>query len=66
MKGFTELASARLHFIEKSDILDRNDCLIRKGLHQFDLARCEQTGFAAREHQSAFDLVIPQERHTKH
>src|SRR5262249_40064940 len=45
LKGLAQFCIALLQFLEQPHVLDRNDCLIGKGLEQLDLFLCKGTDF---------------------
>ncbi|MGA9302144.1 MAG: hypothetical protein WBW45_18100, partial [Bradyrhizobium sp.] len=54
-----------LRLVEQARVFDGNRRLVGKGLHQIDLAFGERTGLGPRQHQHAFDLVVPEHRHAQ-
>ena len=64
-KRFLQARRLRLHLVEQAGVFDGNHRLVGEGLHQIDLAFGERARLGPRQHQHAFDLVIPEHRHAQ-
>src|ERR1700730_17525790 len=60
LKRGGEFFGACLGFLKQPHILYRDHRLVGKGLHQIDLAFGEGAGLRPRQHQHAFDSVVPE------
>jgi hypothetical protein len=63
---FFEVAGARLQFAEQPRVLDRDDRLVGKGAHQFDLPLSERLDAQAAHRDHADHRSLTQQRHPKH
>jgi hypothetical protein len=63
---FFEIARASLQFAEQPRILHRDDRLVGKGAHQFDLPLGERFHPLPGKHDDADRLAGAQQRHSKH
>ena len=63
---FLELARAGLQFAKQPRVLHRDDRLVGKGAHQFDLPLAERRDPFPRKYDDADWLAVAQERHPEH
>src|SRR3974390_2663261 len=62
LQWLLEVAGARLHFIKQSHVLDRDDGLIGKRLHQLNLLISKWLYFIAPKRDRANGLALPEQR----
>jgi len=62
LDGLGQLARARLELLEKSDVLDGDDCLVAEGLQELDLAVGERPGLGTHHRDDADGSAFPQHR----
>jgi len=63
LQRLRQIARARLHLVEQPHVLDRDDGLVGKGLHEFDLALGEGPRLRAHQREDAFEFAVAQQRH---
>src|SRR5262249_52880643 len=61
-----QLATFLLQVLKQSNILDCNDCLVRKGGNQLDLPLGERTRNLANQYNNANGYSLAQKRHAQH
>ncbi len=61
-----QLLGARLYLFEQAHVLDGDDGLVGKGLHEIDLALAERSGLRPSKQQHAFDRAVAHQRHREH
>ncbi len=57
--GGLELSVLLFDFVEESDVLNRNYCLIREGCHQLNLPVSEGLDFAVPDDREGAEQVVP-------
>ena len=65
-QSLREVARLRLHFVEQTDIADRDYGLIGESLQQADLFIAERLNCGAAQHNGADALVFAQQWHAQH